>query len=264
MQTILINGKSLEVPSTWNELSTAQVVGICAVLASKDFDLEYKMLKILWMLTSLSMKKYKRAWTDEIHNALPAVEFCFKSVELTRNPLPVLRIGFMKYIGPADLLQNINCNEWADAESALMSYHETKRDVFLDQLIAILWRPKNYLYNEDSPVDNLDNREVYNEKLRDKRMPLFAKLSADKKLVILHFYQSCRQVFVNNFQEVFTGEKGNKANKYGWLSIYSAMANHNPAEIMNIAHQPVTLMLASLDMMGLERLEMERKSRNNK
>lgn len=207
-----------KVPGTWNELSRKQLKKISTILSAgieDEYELKVKLLKVifkikLWHLMALS---------ERLVDLLPAVGFLIDDIELTENKfyrLKPTRWSLKKLYGPNGDFLLTSVKEWTDADTQFMAYSQSRKAEYLDNLIAILWRPADK--NKDKRAEDYDGdmRIAYNPHTVTKRTVLIKTLHPGTKAAILFWYMSCRQRWENAYTRVFAGSKEN-VESFGWV-----------------------------------------------
>lgn len=148
-----------------------------------------------------------------------------EEVELTKNLFPTITVrkGLKKITlhGPDDDLKNITGGEFAMAEQKYLRWHETREDHYLDELIAIFWRPERPDYD---PLRDKDIRIPFLPQQIDQLSNYTRRLSMAHKQAIRHFYQACRDIYVQdprNGRIFNSSDEGSyKRRNYGMLGIF--------------------------------------------
>ena len=220
----------LTTPTTWNELTQKQLFFVMKrfirELPEKHvllFFLEYfagiKLLKHNIFEKGKEFFRFRKGWSkfqltaEQVSQMLVQLEFLLKETGLTKNPLPVFRIRRKKYYGPADSLYNINLREFIFAEMNFMSFAKSRHVVYLNNLIAILWRPQVKPYKPNSPDYPGDRRERFNDSIWPKRARKMYKLKLYKKYALFSFYAGARAELQKEFKNVFSADGGSKQPK---------------------------------------------------
>jgi hypothetical protein len=174
---------------------------------------------------------------------------------LTRQLLPILRIGLKKLYGPADELANLSFVEFIKAESAYIAYAKTRDPEALDLLVAILYRAKRKDYDPTSPDFDGDIREKYNDHLLAGRVKLVSRLPLATRQAIFLFYDGCRSLILKQYSNVFRKPKDGDAKGRGWGHVLRSLAG-SVNEYERTAFQPLGTVLTDLDMAIQESDEM--------
>jgi hypothetical protein len=265
MKTLIIDTTSYILPSAWDEMQTKHLLRL-AQLSMEIHDLNELRLQMFLCFTGLKVLRKKEhevgtakcfyfyhddknvflVKADDIAYHLDALDFLFRSEKkekegivkieyyidpkLTKNPFPELTVNDKKYYGPADALTNLTLTEYIHAETNFSMYRKLKKDQYLHNLIAILYRPKDKKASIDKPDFKGDMREPFNDFVFENRAPLFDALSPEQKEVILFYYDGSRSFLNKLFPEVFTvsasGTK--KSNPFDqFMNLVNLMTDHD-------------------------------------
>jgi hypothetical protein len=237
--TIEINGKQLQLPTSWNDLSKSDFLWIAkkfqnliglqnsndetyaeTYYATKILLVNRLCKKILSRRQSLSITAYQYA------DLLPITDFLENEIDLDQQHIPFIRIRGRKYYGPQTGLHYSTFNEFISADSYFINIHKKQDPLLLFKLIACLYRPKQkgIKAKKRNQSWNGDIRSDFNENMIEARAKLFQKhLSPKTAHAILYFYWGFRNVHVMKFKNVFeepaetTSEDVVRVgNNYGW------------------------------------------------
>lgn len=127
-------------------------------------------------------------FTDNGNTRLPAFN-------LLENPLPVLRIGPIRLVGPADGLLDLSFEELIAADAELALYTETHDERHIDTMIAILYRRRGPMQPSGRKVQPFLPEKI------DRIVRLVRFVPAWKKQLVLLWYTAC----IDNLQHgIFT------------------------------------------------------------
>lgn len=265
MKAIEINSRQYSVPECWNELSKKQLLQVIELLYQKNYSPEKTVLKLIKILTGMSWWAFvwapitskigKREKTG-LEEYLYLTEFLLTENCLTNQLLP----EYGGFAGPADDMINLIMDEFVFSESYYNRWAENRKDTgLLDNFIAILYRPQRRFYNKKKNSKG-DVRTSFNEDLckyyagKDiKGWPLTVKLA------IVHFYEACRQKWVEDNPEVFNGGGGDPA-QYGLLSVMRGVAKSgiHGSTLEEVGGKHVNAILMELNEMVAEAREQEK------
>jgi hypothetical protein len=212
-------GRFYSFPETWNDLTGKQLVKVISVLYS-NLDISVGRIKLLqiilgwngWKIISICglhrFKKLKPDYTPKILGryldnterlaaaAEQVTEFVFEENKLTKQLLPKYKGLF----GPSSELANLRMGEFCYTEHFYLQWKETKKMVFLNQLVATLYRPGKEEKDLGDQRVKFDPNATTAIVGRIDRWPLAVKLS------IAEFYNGCRTEKIENNQEVFESQ----------------------------------------------------------
>ncbi|NQU52254.1 MAG: hypothetical protein HQ522_06910, partial [Bacteroidetes bacterium] len=125
-------------PSEWNELTLEQLLYIAPRVMLVNISLRLRS-EILFHLIGLKVKDYKEMNLSQLKGLFPAVDWLFKSPELTKNLIPELEIEGHNFIGPEDEIKNFSVSQFAFADKFLGQFLKTKDEQYLNLLIGTLY-----------------------------------------------------------------------------------------------------------------------------
>lgn len=201
--------KKVVVAENYNELTTKQYLKIVKLLhAGISNELE-ALDKALFIVSNKSFVKffminaYARSLMHE------HIIWVFEQKEITKQHLT----SYKNFFGPADDFENLRMKEFHAAEMAFYKLSEEQGIDYLNELIAILYRPAKKDYDLKRNVDgdvricfNTNETEFFKYKI--KRWPL------NIKRAILMWYHGCRQQLEENYKPVFEGNQTSYKNYY--------------------------------------------------
>lgn len=156
-------GITQEIPSCWDELSAAEVCFAMRLL----WDLEHGRISPLEFHIRMLYKllHIRRSWRTTRWERLHPIEseqknaniymICLQlldwlfvdtdegmmpTFDAVQNPLPIVRVGFRKLIGPGEGLKDLLLVEFRNALIARDEFMKTKNPEALDRMIAFLYR----------------------------------------------------------------------------------------------------------------------------
>jgi len=278
----------LTIPQDWNDLTKRNIKFISKLWFDWTSNIEeYKQLehanktkeakalnfKILKQCTKLFMNltNVDRWWrwrlqylfwkqTDtQLNQCIKDLLFIREDINLTKNNFPYLCLLTQKWYAPINGFSDFKAAEYAFADSCFLRYWETKEISHLNNLISILYRKKEKNNNPSSLDYTGSFREKFNRYNIEARSKKLWCISLATKTAILLWYLGSRKAYQKKFPLIFTNSVKNKANKYGWISVFRELAGKDVVKIPLIEKQDLTLLLSSLDMDISESLIASRK-----
>jgi hypothetical protein len=252
MHQININDIKLEIPGHWNELTREQLLTLARIVR-EEMELEELKLRMLFLFTGTKVIRCPSVLVNETERFLirnkklkalvsahdlafittPFLKFFVEKPNnqwllgstLTRQLLPIIKIGRQALHGPADGLSNITFREFIFTETFL---NENAHD----KLIAVLYRPAGK--SKPGSLDyNGDIRERFNDNIIDDRVKVISRMPVHFKKAIMWYYEGCKQHIAALFPNVFTegtGEKSTKSTFEAFMGIVDELSNNHPAE----------------------------------
>jgi hypothetical protein len=251
-------GKKKEVihyPSSWNELSQRQLIDICDLFIQKKTENIFRAAVVLIMIgkNTLLFKSWRfynfmkskgrnhSMFADvldginvSIFRISETLDFLYKKNELTRNLIP----KFRGLYGPSDLFGNLTFIEYSKADIRCRSYDNTHDEKYLNELIAVLYRPGKYFWNirrhftaDSDPRQSYGDRYISNAK-RVARWP-----QAVRRAIYL-YYKGCSEALLTRYPHVFTVVENSEQpqNAFGMGGLIASLAGEkfgNPDQTAN-------------------------------
>ena len=208
MNRAILPTGTVNVPATWNELTPAQVLRAVHVLftPASEADLQARLICVLlnlWKHPRRAWLFIRMAWLD-IEQFRRLTHFLIhEQARLCVQKFPRLRVRWWRrpWYGPGDVLQGLTFTEWIDAEAALFRFRQTQDVQHLNRLVAVLYRPGR----QAPDASTGDRRPPYAQHELAARTLLAGQLPLDVRRAILMYYDGCRQVYIEQFPEVFDG-----------------------------------------------------------
>jgi len=220
MTIIELNKKLYPIPTSWNELSRKQLLGVTDVLYSYN-DVDTTLLRLLKILTGMGWLRFFLTPAADKMEFFYLCYFLVNENGPTKNIITVHR----DLHGPADDFNNITGDEFIFSEDHYFSFvnSEHKHVPALDQLVAILYRQAKPGYDLKKNPDG-DARQIFNENICSYYAgTVIRDWKLNVKLAIFHWYQACREKMIAENPDVFAGGSGDPA-KYGLLSVMRTIA----------------------------------------
>lgn len=225
MNHVQIDDIRRSLPSTWNELSRKQLIYVSRLFNGKLnlFDFRVKALR---EFLSIKRQAFKRIDPEDAHFLCETLDFLTKEVSLTRNIIPVIRTGLRKYYGTSDAMTNCTFGEFTLASSFLDEYQKTGSEDHLDQLIAILYRPKKmFWFIRKHLTDHQDPRVNFMNRSLKKRACRMAKIDHCIKHSVLLFFTGILNSLTGLYPYVYRQKDETDNQENGWASLIISLAD---------------------------------------
>ncbi len=205
MKKVYIGTKPIIIPSSWNQLSKEDLLFI-SELFNKKYIKEEIVVMLLAYFAKMPMQKIielKPAYFIEMEHQF---DFLFQNIKLTKQLLPIIKVGFKKYAGPSAGLTNMTYEQFIIfSETYFAQYTKTQNENFLNLFVASLYVPKNKNFESDDITKNAKK---------------ISKLSNAHKTAILLFYQGNRNYIASKFPKLFSkSQKEKKENEFDFLEV---------------------------------------------
>lgn len=158
-----------EIPSSWEELDGHQYATVLQVLSYHNADRFVIGASLIALLCQKNWDVVSNLPQDELYDLLPLTNFMIEEQPPVKNYFPVLKIRKKQCHAPAADLSNIGFGEWCFVFQFYSYYRKTNDIVWLEKMIATLYRPADPTQVVDSVTFSGDVRERFNENLIEKR-----------------------------------------------------------------------------------------------
>jgi len=158
---------------------------------------------------------------------LKTVNFITEAPSLTNQLIPRFSLWPLPFAlyGPSDSCYNINYNELIHAQLAYTNYNNTKKTEYLNNLVAVLYRPRKIWVNKNSPGWDGDMREPFSAYNYQRRAKLLRFVPFKIKYAIFIFYSGSLALMEKEHPLCF--QKSTRTS--------STPRQHNPAkELINL------------------------------
>jgi hypothetical protein len=264
MHQLHLSNTTYQLPSRWDELSREQVIK-AAYLSSQNLD-AIKLAKLLFLVMTLSLPWTKRlrlqffyffqANTTERADLLMLTRSFAEFTDFTAQKLKKIggkSVPKLTWHGPNSSLANCTLWEYIKAEQYFTKYLQTKDQKWLNQLIAVLYRPARSDFHPDLHEDirtPLIDSTVHSRALQIARLPL------SERIAILMWFDGCRSFIIRSFPLVFKKDLGQDApelnqrlkgkQKSGsWLDMITSLSA-NMSQFTEIANTNLSIALTDI------------------
>ncbi len=225
MNQVEIDGKTYFTPSDWNELTKKQVLFVSRLFQGQLTTVDFK-LRALFYFLSVKPKVTKRIHPEDAYFLCESLDFLFKDVSLTRNLLSAIRTGCRKYEGPVDAMMNCTFGEFTMANSLLDSFSKTKDQKYLDEMVAVLYRPKKWFwFVRKAFTDNQDPRKKFVNRSLKKRCNRMAELDFNVKYSVFLFFSGVLNSLPVLYPYVYQHKGDASSEDNGWASLIISLAD---------------------------------------
>jgi len=225
MNLVEIDNIRRSLPSTWNELTREQLLYVSSLFTLKLTLIEFRV-KSLFEFLSVKRKTLKRIAPEDAFTLCESLDFLNKEVNLTRNLLPVIKAGLRKYHGPADAMVYCTFGEFTLACSALDEFQKTGEEKYLNELVAILYRPnKVFWFIRKYFTDNQDPRGKFMNRAFKKRARKFSRVDHCVKYSIYLFFNGVLNSLPALYPYVYQEKNEAGDHDIGWASLIISLAD---------------------------------------
>jgi len=225
MNQVQIDNIRRSLPSTWNDLTRKQLFYVSRLFQGKLTIFEFRV-KVLREFLSIKRKAFRRIDPEDAYVLCDTLDFLTKEVILTRNVMPLIRIGLRKYYGPSDAMTNCTFGEFTLASSVLDEFHKSGSENHLDQLVAILYRPKKiFLFLRKYFTDHQDPRVRFMNRSLKKRAAEMAKVDHCIKHSVFLFFTGVLNSLISLYPYVYRHKDETETQDNGWASLIISLAD---------------------------------------
>lgn len=235
-------------PSEWNELTLAQLLFVAprVMLVNKSLRLRSD---ILFNFIGLKADKLKEMNLSQLQGLFPAVDWLFKSSQLTNNLLKEVIIKDHVFVGPEDGLSNISVSQFAFADKFMSTFLKSKDEKYLNLMIATFYLQKGTKFKKEDIESNAEHLKY---------------LLLDKRLAILAFFIGCRNAVSDANPDIFKKQNKVRRSKTGWLGFFYELAGPKIGNYTQVADMNFMEMLSIMRKINEDAREAEKRNRNKR
>lgn len=239
----------------WSEMNEQQFLpAVRAILMSVENPAARYMLPLI--CSNISKEDYRRLSHVQSAQVMAAFDHLLEYKDLpTKWMIPKLKIAHIienKYLpmqalyGPGDKLKNLVFEEFMYAESMIEKFKKDNNTHYLDQFVAILYRPKKRDKNLHGDV-----REAFNRHSVEERTRKIEKIDKASKEAIHLNYLGCKALLPKLYPALFSDSDPNAGaarSSFTWLDMAYRFVNHQPTELETFKKLNLHEVLASLNL----------------
>lgn len=231
-------------PSEWNELTRAQLIFVAprVMLANKSRRLRSE---ILFHFIGFKVPNLSEMNLSQLTGLFPAVDWLWKSPELTKNLLPEIEIEKIKFNGPSDELKDITVSQFAFADKYMSLFLKKKEEIYLDLLIGTLYK---------------NGKKFFKEYIESNAI-LINQLPLDERLAILAFFIGSRGKIAKDNPDIFKKQNKIRRNRTGWLGFFYELAGPKTGTYEQVADMNFFEMLGIMKKINDDAYEAEKNKR---
>jgi len=225
MNIVEIDHIRRSLPTEWNELSRKQLLHVSRLFIARLPVVDFRV-RTLFEFLSIGKNTFKRIAPEDAYTLCESLDFLNKEVNLTRNLIPVINVGLRKYHGPADAMVYCTFGEFTLACSALDEFQKTGEVKYLDELVAILYRPRKLFWSiREYFTDNQDPRGKFMNRTLKKRAGNLGKLDHCLKYSIYLFFNGVLNSLPSLYPFVYRQKDETDSQDNGWASLIISLAD---------------------------------------
>ena len=229
MNTVSIDGVTRELPSSWNELSSRQLLVACRLIIRHVPVTEFKV-KVLFQFLSVRKKLFRKIDPEDVLFLSETFSFLQDQVSLTRALIPSIRVNrfpWRKLYGPSDAMKSCTFGEFTKAQIRFEAYNKSQDPQLLDEMVAVLFRPrKSFWWIRRNFGESTDPRVRFLDRTLHGRAKQMAGVDPAIKYAVQLFFSGVQSAIAEKFPNVYrhdhseTSSSGN-----GWISLVISLAD---------------------------------------
>ena len=225
MNQVVIDSIQRTMPSTWNELTKKQLLFVAGMFHKGLSIVDFKVTT-LYEFLSVKSKDFKRINADDGYYLCKTLDFILDEVTLTKNMIPTLRRGITTFYGASDGLLYCTFGEFTWAHTRFEQYVKDKSPSALNELVAILYRPKKFgWFIRRYFTESTDPRVRFKERTFKKRALKMAKVDPLIKYCVFLFFSGCMNSLPKQFPNVYRQKEDSIESEHGWISLIISLAD---------------------------------------
>lgn len=206
---------SVDVPATWNELTSEQLIRVAGLVFSGQQDIYRFRIELLRILMGLKWHHLLIIGGERLIDLFPFVKFIEDEIGLTQNKIDQLKLRGIRFYGPIGDFSTLTGEEWTEADEAYIEYYQTQSESALNRMMSILFREREKgMWPGHSKWMN-DYRTPFVEGTVKNRIPYMERVPLAVKLAVLLWWKGCRHEWEEVFERVFKA-KGEGPESFGW------------------------------------------------
>jgi hypothetical protein len=249
MLTAEIGSHHRQLATCWNELSRRQLLQLAQAHGQEFPSAAHQHEALLHILLQVPRRVFQRlngVQRIELRRYARFLREPQENASFTTQLLPVLWCRLRRYFGPRDNFRNLRFHEFIFADTYFLRYVQTNDEAWLDQLVAVLYRPQRAGYAPYSVKYEGDRREDFSEHLVAARAQRLARLPHYVKYAVLLWYRGCRHNLERRYDYVFTESTQKKAAGAGWQDVLHELAG-TVHQLDATANQPLHAVLREMN-----------------
>lgn len=247
MEDLQIGRTRYRVPSTWNELTRAQLLAVMGVLYGPAHKLPVK-LRLLSVLSGAPLPPLLAQPELVVVQLYSLTDFvASEEHRLTEQLLPEVKVGSRRFVGPRSSFRNLLFGEFIFADTYFRAWATHRSAAALDLFLATLYRPAVPGLGPSDPRWRGDRREEFNEHRTEYLASKLTSLPDAQKLAITTWYRGCRTQLELEFPEVFElHEEANRRPKGDWGQVLRKLSGGAFGPLEQTARQHTRTLLAEM------------------
>jgi hypothetical protein len=251
---------NIDVPATWNELSAYQAANILQVLTYNKAGKFLMSVSLLTLLFDKNWQILSHLNDEQLHGLVELTNFLVETQPEAKNKFSKLKINKKECHAPAEDLNNLGFGEWCFAYQAHQYYSITRDKMYLDKLIAVLYRPMDPDHDPESVNYTGDIRQIFNENLILPREKAVADIEFRIKQAVLAWFSAAlynvmaarEHVFPKTDEETEDREPEEKNPNRTWFSVFRELLGPKWGTEDKLKHTNAMFVLDALEEQQIE------------
>ena len=261
--TLISEKKQYTIPSSYDELSGKQLIGLADVFL-RLYDTEETMLRALKVLMGKSLFRFCMIPMDGRFRMLEHIQWVLDKQVSCRQLVPAFRKNIFSktFVGPCGEFDNLTIAEFHYAErfyKQMVKANESGEDQHepLNYLVAVLYRLPKDGYDFELNSEGDGRREFKANELGHFAKQI-SKWPPRVKFAILMWYSACRDMLVEMYEPVFGG--GEEDDDEGMFGIIRGISGPVYGSIDKVEHLNIHTALAEICKQIKESEELSKKT----
>jgi hypothetical protein len=233
-------------PESPEQLTSEEWLFIYHMQSMEISGLDLKLAFLLKKMKTLPQNVIQGIGDEEIAELCKIIDFVEGEIHPAKCPLNQVAIKRANFAAPASL-DEITGAEYALIESCFVDMAELKDDFYLYKIMAILYRPTNYL----------GKRKPFDDSTLEDRANLFkGHLGIEYAWLVSDWYKTWHTGLEEEYPEVFQGEES-KIKSEGFVEVIYSMAGAKLGLISAVMELDIKsiLLAATLEIKNNKRIK---------
>ena len=229
MNQVTVNNVSRSLPSSWNELTYRQLLQVCSMF-SLGVQASHFKLGLLMKFLGLKKRLWKKVDPQDAYFLCESLNFLLEDVTLTKALVKSIRMSrfpWTRLYGPADSMIESTFGEFTKAQVRYELYDLKKDPAILDEMIAVLFRPKrSFWWLRRHLVESPDPRRRFIDRTLSKRARAISPVDPAIKQAIFMYFSGVQKSLPDQFPNVYKKKPGDdKSKSGGWSTLIISLAD---------------------------------------
>ena len=269
MNEVRIDNLKVSLPSSWNELTYRQLLQVCSMF-SLGVQASHFKLSLLIKFLGIKKKVLKKVDPEDAYFLCESLNFLLEDVTLTKALVKSIRISrfpWTRLYGPADSMSESTFGEFTKAQVRYEAYDTTKDPAILNEMIAVLFRPKrSFWWLRRHLVESPDPRRRFIDRTLAKRARSISPVDPAIKQAIFMYFSAVQKALPDQFPNVYKKKPGDdKSKSGGWSTLIISLADGKTDDqsLDRVMHSNLYNVFMGLEQKSIEYFEFIRNHPQN-